>query len=409
MQVDRQKNNVVPCAKITAEVYTDFTQIQHLRREWDTFVESVGGDIYFTYDWCRLWWEHYGQNRHLRIWLFHQDNKLVGVIPIFYERLWLGPVWLKMAKMVGSDFTLSMVNPPVQADYAEEIFRCVFDSLIQKEGCDAVWLGPISGKYDSLQHLRDAIRGHSEVMLFQDRVWSPYTTFLLPKTFDEYIQSLNKRQRGNLRRDLKLIDKSFNLTDDVVQDEKAAPSEFDKFVRMHNQQWKAEGKLGHFKDWPHGEQFNAKMALEQAKLGRLKLVRMRTDSQVVSYQLCYAFCGRWYWRLPARLVGPDWDKYALGRIGLIKEIEMAISEGVREIEAGAGHYDYKVKLGGEELPLYAIMSVKNNLFAKGRALLFSKLSMLLHYGYYRVWFNRLAPKLPFKRKPLWKLWIRTRL
>ena len=395
--------------EITCSVYSSFQEIADLQAEWDSFVEAVNGDIYLSYDWCRIWWEFYGKKRHLRIYLFHKDNRLVGVIPIFYEIQWIGPVWLKIAKMVSSDSTICMVNPPVHADFAVTIFRCVIDSLIKKEGCDAVLFGPIGGKYDSLRYLRDAIQGYSDVTLFQDRVLSPYTTFLLPKTFEDYIQSLDKRQRGNLRRDFSLLNKSFQITQDVIQAEPIASCEFENFVQMHTAQWKAEGKLGHFHDWPFGSEFNAKMVIEQAKQGRLRLIRLLADGRVVSYQLCYAFGNCWYWRLPARPVGTDWDKYALGRIGLIKEIEMAIAEGVQEIEAGAGHYEYKVKLGGEEHPLYSIMLVRKKLFCQWRAFLFSRFSMLLHLCYYRIWFLRLAPKLPFKRRPLWKLWIRTRL
>lgn len=393
----------------TVELFSSFDEISSLQGEWDDFVESVNGDIYLTYDWCRIWWEFYGKGRLLRIYIFYQGKKIIGVVPVFIETLWIGPVWLKMAKMVGSDFTISMVNPPVQANFAMAIFRCIIDSLIKEEGCDAVWFGPIGGKYEALQQLRDAIRGDSEVTLFRDNVRSPYTTFLLPKTFDDYIQSLDKRQRGNLRRDLNLMNKSFQITQDVIQDENRAISEFEEFIQMHNEQWKAEGKLGHFHDWPLGIEFNTKLVIEQAKKGRLKLIRLLADGRVVSYQLCYVFGNRWYWRLPARLVGSDWDKYALGRIGLVKEIEMAITEGVQEIEAGAGHYDYKVKLGGEEHPLYTLMLVRKQLFCRWRAFLFSRVSGLLHLCYYRVWFNRLASKLPFKRRPLWKLWIRTRL
>jgi Acetyltransferase (GNAT) domain len=395
--------------EITYSVYSSFQEIADLQVEWDSFVEAVGGDIYLTYDWCRIWWEFYGEKRHLRIYLFYKDNRLVGVIPIFYAMQWIGPVWLKLAKMVGSDSTICMVNPPVHADFAATIFRYVIDSLIRKEGCDAVWFGPIGGKYDSLQDLRDTIQGYSEVTLFQERVQSPYTTFLLPKTFEDYIQSLDKRQRGNLRRDLNLINKSFQITQDVIQDESIASYEFENFVQMHTAQWKAEGKLGHFHDWPLGVEFNAKILIEQAKQGRLRLIRLLADGRVVSYQLCYAFGNCWYWRLPARPVGTDWDKYALGRIGLIKEIEMAIAEGVQEIEAGAGHYEYKVKLGGEEHPLYSILLVRKQLFCRWRAFLFARFSELLNFCYYRVWFQRLAPKLPFRRRPLWKLWIRTRL
>ncbi len=399
----------VPGKEIICSVYTSFEEVTPLQEEWDAFVELVDGDIYSTYDWCRIWWQHYGTGRKLRIFFFKTNDELVGVIPVFYEKQWLGPAWLKLAKVVGSDFTMVMINPPVKLDYASEIFSLLFDSVINKEKCDALWVGPVGGQYSALQQLRDTIQRHPGLALLQDSVRSLYTTFLLPDTFDEYVQSLNKRQRGNLRRDLNLINKSFQISQDIIQDETTAFTEFGKFVLMHNKQWEAEGKLGHFNDWPLGEAFNTSLIAAQANQGRLKLVRLLADDKVVSYQLCFVFGKRWYWRLPARLIGPEWNRFALGRIGLIKEIEMAITEGIRYIEAGAGHYDYKVKLGGKEYPLYTILIANSNMICRWRVSLFLKLSSVLHLCYYRIWFNRLAPKLPFKRRPLWKLWIRTRL
>lgn len=408
---ERQLNGLDPSTGngISCFVYSSFDEIKDMQQEWDEFVESVDGDIYLTYDWCRVWWQFYGKGRVLRIFIYKKNTKIIGLVPIFYEKVWLGPVWLRLAKIVGSDFTMAMINPPVQADFAVAIFKSIFASLIQSDKCDAIWLGPIGGKYNALQQLQDVMQNCSGMALLRKNIRSPYTTFPLPKKFDEYIQSLNKRQRGNLRRDLNLIDKSFQMTQDVIQDDAVAISEFEKFVQMHTKQWELEGKLGHYHDWPQGLEFNTKLVIRQAGKGRLRLIRLMADGKVVSYQLCYAFGKRWHWRLPARLVGPDWDKFALGRIGLIKEIEMAIDEGVQEIEAGAGHYEYKLKLGGQELPLYSFVVAGKGLFRRWRILIFIELSNLLHFVYYKAWFNRLAPKLPFKRKPLWMLWIRTRL
>lgn len=394
--------------QVTCSVYHSFDEIRDLQPSWDSFVESVNGDIYLSFDWCRIWWQFYGKGNILRLLIAYRGTEIVGIIPIFIESLWLGPAWLKMAKIAVSDFTMVIVNPPVRSDCAAEVFNHFFDLIINKEGCDAVRIGPLGGQYETLQQLRETISQHPKLMLFQDSARLPYTTFHLPKTFEEYIQSLDKRQRGNLRRDLNLINKSFKMSQDVIQGQ-AAADEFGKFVQMHNQQWEAEGKLGHFKDWPHGEAFNAALVSEQAKQGRLKLLRLIADNQVVSYQLCFAFGKRWYWRLPARLVGPEWDKFALGRIGLINEIEIAIAEGVQEIEAGIGHYEYKVKLGGKEYPLYSIMLVRNTIFCRLRVHIFKQLSRALNYFYYRVWFHRVAPKLPFKRRHLWKLWIKSQL
>jgi Acetyltransferase (GNAT) domain len=273
----------------------------------------------------------------------------------------------------------------------------------------AMQFGPISSQYDSLGQLRTSFSDNPNVTLLRESIRSPYTIFPLPETFEDYVQSLTKPQRNNLRRYLNLINKSFQMSYDIVTDKTIAIAEYNNFVQMHSKQWEAEGKLGHFNDWPLGMEFNSTLVFELAKHGRLRLIRLLADGNAVSYQLCFSFGKRWHARLSARLVGPEWDKFSLGRNGLVKIIEMAIKEGVQEVEAGAGHYDYKVKLGGVEHNLYSILVVKNCLITRLRALLFCKAADLLHLLYYKIWFSRLAPKLPFRRRPLWKLWIRTRL
>jgi CelD/BcsL family acetyltransferase involved in cellulose biosynthesis len=394
---------------VYCSIHTSFEDIEHLQEEWDSFVESVGGDIYFSYTWCHTWWEFYGEARNLRIFIYRRNNVVIGLIPIFFEKQWLGPTWLKIAKIVGSDFTMVIINPPVVENYSNEIYKDIINNLFQKDQCDALLIGPTSQKYIGLQKLRETLQGQSNAVLLKDCIHSPYTTFILPEKFEEYFQSLSKNQRGDIRKRINLINRSFNITQDIIQDDETATYEFYNLSKMHNEQWKAQGKLGHFNDWPKGAEFNAKLVSRQAQHGRLRLIKLSADQQAICYLLCYAFGKRWHWRISARVLGPVWDKFALGKISLIKDIETAIAEGVQEIEAGSGHYDYKIKLGGEEHPLYTLFFARNQVSCRCRAFLFLKLSNLLHFLYYRVWFSRLAPKLPFKRRPLWPLWIRTRI
>lgn len=395
--------------RLSVDIYSSFDEIEYLRKNWDEFIEFVGGDIYLSFDWCRIWWEFYGTGRKLHLFIYKYGGDIIGLLPLFYEQQWIGLAWLKVAKFVGSDFTTSMIHLPVNKYFSAKIFKDIIDTTLKKHACDALWLGPVREENEELQQLRATILQTTGVTLLKDNAFSLYTAFLLPGSFNEYTQSLDKRQRGNLRRDLNLINKSFHVTQDIISDATLAKEEFDEFIRMHAEQWQAEGKLGHFCDWPNGVEFNSTLVSEMARRGRLRLVRLLFDGNVVSYQYCFAFGRRWYWRLPARAVGPSWNKFALGRVGLAKEIELAIAEGIEEIEAGVGHYDYKVKLGGKEYPLYTFLIVRNGLFRYLRACFFIKFSKAIHLIYYRIWFNRLAPKLPFNRSALCKLWIRTRI
>jgi CelD/BcsL family acetyltransferase involved in cellulose biosynthesis len=133
------------------------------------------------------------------------------------------------------------------------------------------------------------------------------------------------------------------------------------------------------------------------------------DGKAIAYRYAYKFGRRYFAILPARLYGPDWDRYGLGRLTHLMTVEHAITEGVTAIEAGQGHYDYKVRLGGMEYPLHSIMIVANRLGSRLRARAFCAWADTLHLLYYRIWFNRLAPRLPLKRRPLWRCWIRSRV
>ena len=64
---------------LASQVYDSFYSILELRQEWDAFVESVKGDIYLTFDWCRIWWELYGAKRYLRIFILMKFKQLIDI------------------------------------------------------------------------------------------------------------------------------------------------------------------------------------------------------------------------------------------------------------------------------------------------------------------------------------------
>lgn len=396
-------------ADLTVKVLRSFEEAASLRELWDKLVLELQAELYGSFDWCRIWWSHYGRGRELRIFAFYAGGELVGVVPMFRERLWICG-GLRIAKLVGCDFALALCSLLVHASGASEAIRRVVSYWLNEGGCDAVWLGPLNGSDSSREHARLACRSlASEVAIARDAEIGVHSSFHLPPSFEEYVQGLDKRQKQNFRRDMNLLQRSFKTESDTIVGEEEAVSEFETFQRMHAEQWAAQGKLGHFQDWPDGLAFNRDLTRELARLGRLRFYRLLVDGKVVSYQYGYRLGDRLCWRLPARPAAREWDRFGLGRVGLMKMIEDAIAEGVRHIEGGCGHYDYKVQLGAKEYPLGSLLISSTRVGSRLRCRCLVLVSRLLHLLYYRIWFGRIAPKLPLPRRSLWRSWIKTRI
>jgi CelD/BcsL family acetyltransferase involved in cellulose biosynthesis len=235
-----------------------------------------------------------------------------------------------------------------------------------------------------------------------------HTTFHLPASVDAFYAGLSKSQRNNFRRYFKALSHDFIVTAETLRDANEAVQQYQRFKELHTAQWRSEGKLGHFGDWPGSESFNDELVRTFAQQGRFRLFRLTANGEPICFYYSLVFGDTCYARLPARALGNQWEKFSLGRLGLIKMIESVIDEGIRHIEAGPGHYEYKLQLGAVETPLTSVLLASNRMDKHARTYLFSRAAELLHLLYYRIWFGRIAPRLLLPRRPLWKSWIRSR-
>jgi CelD/BcsL family acetyltransferase involved in cellulose biosynthesis len=395
---------------IRLQTFTSFDDAQLLEPEWDALVTRLGGSLYSTFSWCQVWWRHYGGGRELRVIAVRLGEELVGVLPLFVDSLRLPlPIGrARVAKLVGSDFTTAVIDPLVQTDVAVEAFTSAMRQIFDDDGADMVHLA-CSGSIphlDAIRHSATAITDVAQVI--RDQECDSHTIFEMPDGFDAYMRSLSSHQRSNYRRKIKKLSVAFNVDTDVVRDESLLVEEFDAFVNMHQAQWAAINRLGHFGDWPASREFSTDLVRTLAQTDRVRLVRLLADGEVVAYYWCFALNSTYYWRLSARLYGDKWDQFALGRVGVVKMMEVADREGVTATEAGVGSYGYKENLNAKTFPVYSVGLCRRGLASQLRARLTLVYGDILNLCYYRIWYLRIAPRVRILRRPLSQSWIRRR-
>ena len=93
-----QKTNCITC-----QTYTAFESISHLKEKWDDFIQANSGDFFMTFDWLRIWWKHYKYKRNLKIYLFWADRVLVGILPVYLDKIRIGPISVNAIKLVSEE------------------------------------------------------------------------------------------------------------------------------------------------------------------------------------------------------------------------------------------------------------------------------------------------------------------
>lgn len=394
-------------AAVTLEVFDSFDDLPFGREVWDGLVIEAGGEIYQTLEWSRVWWKHHGSGRTLKILVFLEGNRPVGLFAGFTESLGWGPFRVLAAKEVGSDFTMGTFVPLIQAEYTDLWLDRTLSHFLEDEGCDLVRFGVYVGRSPVI----DAMEGLSEREPRWTMVRLPHGTeavLHLTETFEEYLTGLSRNHRTNFRRSVNRLVREIGFEFDVAETPEEACALFDRFVDLHIHQWRAVGESGHFGDWPGALEYHREMVTAQSRLGRVHFMLGRAGGEVVSAQYCYGVGGQLSWLLPARRMGEEWEKYGLGRVGFVGMVDQAIQRGYRVLHLGGAYWRYKADLGGTEEEAASVVVSKSGPGAvRTQRLLLAQ--RLLHFVYYKIWFKRIAPRLPMKRGPLWRTWIRWRL
>lgn len=395
------------CDSLSIKFYQDFPQNQEA---WDELVESTNSGIYLTYDWCQSWWAHYGLDRSLRIFLIYdvKTNQLVGVMPMFIDNIRVGLQKFCFAKTIGADFTIGTCEAPILKDWIDQSFEAIISELMNNDGCDAVLLGPMISNKNNMLAYQGANYMNGLVKLIVCHSKRPHTIFECPKTFEDYTKNLGKSTRKSYRNWWNRLCKNYDIAEDVISSPFSDEGGFMDFIEMHTAQWKQDGKLGHFGDWPFAEKFHVDLVNKQANRGRFFLFRILSSNKVISYQYMY-ICGKTlHWMLPARVFDSELERLSLGRLSLVRMLNWAISEGITHVDAGAGHYPYKLQLGAKEFERQSLLIVRNRVGALWRCWIFRFQGTLLNIFYYKIWYLRVAPKLHIQQ-PLWKSWIQRQL
>jgi CelD/BcsL family acetyltransferase involved in cellulose biosynthesis len=389
------------------EIHETFQQVQDLRGEWDDLA-TEHGDLFSCFDWCEIWWKHFGAGRRLEIHTLREDGRLVGVLPLFRETLWATAAGLRVVQLVACDHTLDAAGLAIDPSYGKVFLERVLDGLAQRGEWDLLHMGPLRSYMGIADALADTAASHDQVhtvLVGQQDHW--LTMFHLPSSYEAYLEALpNHERRDTLRRQRKL-QQQHQVEVRLVDEPDEVAGAMDALVRMHQELWTTRGHRGQFTDWPGYNDFHFEMALRLAGKRQLALLQLEIDGQVRGTIYGYRFGSRVHALISGHHQEPPWHVFGLGRMLHCQLVERAIGWGVRVVDDGRGAFAHKQRLGGRLHGERSLGAVNRRPMSRVRFWMALRIAYLVHVVYGRIWYDHLAPRIAWHR-PLRESYIRSR-
>ena len=185
------------------ELCTNDLSFEKLKTEWnDLLHQSASDNVFLSWEWQSTWWQHFGNDRLCLITFRDENGKLVGLAPLYWENVSDGTRSLSQIGCEVSDYLDIIAAQGREVD----VYAALLDALQSRELAEWSVVNlcnlPAASPTNTLLKTMAEDRGYKTD--WRKQVVSPVLE--LPATWDEYLETLDKKQRHELRRKIRRIE-----------------------------------------------------------------------------------------------------------------------------------------------------------------------------------------------------------
>ena len=313
--------------------------LPQLWEEWEGLIANYSqATVFQTPLWHDVWWQEFGGAAELRLITVRDDGVLVGIAPFMYQN---------GALMFVGDTDLWDYHAPIIVDGREDCFySALFGYLEQQEWTrmDLRSLPQTSPVADRFMDMAKS-RGYKVELIPEDV--SP--GLALPSSWEDYLALLSKKDRHELRRKLRRLERQDSYSWYSVNGAASLEGTLTDFFNLmrDSRQDKAMFLTS------QRERFFKQMVDKLARSNVVKLFFMEISGERVASALCFDFGNVRY--LYNSGFNPDYSSLSVGLLLKAMCIRQAIEEGMTYFDFLRGDEPYKYDLGAKDVPLFALV------------------------------------------------------
>ncbi len=333
------------------DLFTDGSAFEKLKAEWnDLLHRSISDTLFLTWEWQSTWWENLGVGELRIITVREDDGTLVGIAPLF-EETWNDGT--KSLSLIGCVDVSDYLDVIAARGHEERVYAALLDTIMRADfpawngGLHLCTLPEASPTNAQLKAMAEA-RGLSTEWKLHDVA----PVIDLPAAWDAYLETLDKKQRHEVRRKLRRVEETNHKWYTI-----AAAAEVDQavtdFIDLHKQS-RPDKHL--FMD-ERMQQFFFDMARRLQPRGWLQLAFLEIDGARAASILNFVYNND----VLVYNSGYDPAKYGAFSPGIVLfafSIQDAIAAKRRRFDFLRGNEGYKYRFGAHDTRVYELHIAK---------------------------------------------------
>jgi CelD/BcsL family acetyltransferase involved in cellulose biosynthesis len=315
-------------------------ELASLEPEWRELLNSCSShaSIFQSPTWLRTWWGEFGENRELMLLSVRDEQRLVGVVPLMRE----GP----RLSFAGDTEVCDYMDFPCTTGREPELLAALFRSL-GEEPWDELSLWALREDSPVLAALPSLCAETGLIFVTEHEDVCPQIS--LVADFEEYVSSLDKKDRHELRRKLRKLPQAGEVDLEVIETPAEAAAALDDFLHMlrESRADKAEFMT------PQMESFFRNLVINLASEGLIEMIFLKLGGKRTACVLCFRAGDETL--LYNSGYDPTYSHFSVGLLSKALALQRAIERGQKKFDFLRGHERYKYELGAKDLNVHKVL------------------------------------------------------
>ena len=295
--------------------------------------------IFVTPRWQRIWWRHFGKEAELSILSVRDGDEILGIAPLMLRN--------GVMSFVGDDDLFDYHDFLVPQGNEAVFYDVLFDYLI---GADwhTLELTSLPEGSPTLSYL--PVLGERGGIAVEMREGEMTPVAALPSSWEGYLAGLGKKDRHELRRKLRRLERADNVHQYICDDRHVLDgcmNDFFRLLRASNSEKRAFLT-------PERERFFMDVASELPPWSQTRLYFLEIGGVRVATCICFDYAGSYL--LYNSGYDPDYSALSVGLLNKALCIREAIEEGKSSFNFLKGTERYKYDLGGRDQAVYRLIA-----------------------------------------------------